>query len=293
MSAVATRRALLLAAGASGLAGCVGMPVVGGVPGATDTEARKLLSACAEAHGWDAWKSIRDISVSYEGEWYSLVKKLQPELVDDRYRQRSQERIIPALPLTAQQHAGPAGGKFVLRGAASVEVRYDDKPATDGALISASALVADAYRMFLTAPFMFMDAPGSAAMSEPQWLGGRRHAVLLLRRNPGLGWPGEDRVALFIDEETKQLHKLRFTIDALDSTKGAVVEVELSAHRRMHGVLWPTQFFERIRTPVPMLPAHRWWMTGLDINRGLQAGDFARGRFSARAATPAQPLPAS
>ena len=92
MSAVSTRRALLLAAGASGLAGCVGMPVVGGVAGATGTEARKLLEACAKAHGWDAWKGIRDISVSYEGEWYSLVKRLQPELVDDRYRQHKNNK---------------------------------------------------------------------------------------------------------------------------------------------------------------------------------------------------------
>ena len=283
-----TRRRVLAAAGAGALTGCAGVPVAGHQDAG---DAQTLLRACAEQHGWDAWRRVRDISVSYDGEWYDLVKRLQPELVDERYRKQSQERIVPGLPLVAQQHQGPGGVKFVLRTGADVVVRYDDQPATNPAAVAASALVADAYRMFLTAPFMFMASAADAGVAEPQWLGGRRHQVVVLRLQPGLGWAGADRIALFIDEATRVLRRLRFTIDALDSTKGAVVEVDLDAHRRLHGVLWPTHFFERIRRPVPLLPAHRWQMTGLDINRGLSAQDFADGRFSALAAAPAQTLP--
>jgi hypothetical protein len=287
------RRSLLAAGAAALTTGCVGIPLADRLSTSRGTE---LLRACARAHGDDAWKGVRDISVSYEGQWYGLVARLQPELVDERYRKQSQERILPGVPLVAQQHQGPGGEKFVLRQAseragtsAQIQVRYDGTPSPDADRVAASALVADAYRMFLTAPFMF-GADSMPAMSEAQWLDGRRMQVVVVRCQPGLGWDGHDRVALFVDDESFVLRRVRFTIDALPSTKGAVVEVDLDGHRRIDGVLWPTQFFERIRTPVPMLPAHRWWMTGLDVNRGLSAADFRDARFSARAARPAKPL---
>ena len=287
------RRSLLAAGAAALTAGCAGIPTADRL---SSSRGGELLRACARAHGDDAWKGVRDISVSYDGQWYRLVTRLQPELVDERYRKQSEERILPAMPLVAQHHRGPGGEKFVLRqraerggSDAQIQVRYDGAPSQDADRVAASALVADAYRMFLTAPFMF-GADSAPAMSDPQWLDGRLMQVVVVRCQPGLGWDGHDRVAMFIDDESFVLRRLRFTIDALPSTKGAVVEVDLDGHRRIDGVLWPTQFFERIRTPVPMLPAHRWWMTGLDVNRGLSAADFRDGRFSARAAKPAKAL---
>ncbi len=275
------------AAAAAAMVGCTGLPVADRLSG---SRARELLLACARAHGLDAWKRIRDISVSYDGDWYSLVGRLQPELVDERYRKRSQERILPGVPLTAQHHEGPGGSKFVLRRGSAIQVHYDGIASRDNERVAASALVADAYRMFLTAPFMLGGEGSLPELAEPQWLNGRRNHVVVVPLQPGLGWDGQDRVAMFIEEDTSLLRRLRFTIDALPSTKGAVVEVDLDSHRRIDGVLWPTQFFERIRTPVPMLPAHRWSMTGLDTNRGLTVADFADARFSARAAAPAKPL---
>lgn len=295
------RRSVLAASAAALTAGCVGIPTADRLAASRGAE---LLRACARAHGDDAWKAVRDISVSYEGQWYGLVVRLQPELVDERWRKQSEERILPGVPLVAQHHRGPGGEKFVLRqggerseraGAATsqiasqIQVRYDGAPSADAERVAASALVADAYRMFLTAPFMF-GAESAPALAEPQWLDGRRMQVVVVRCQPGLGWDGDDRVALFVDDESFVLRRVRFTIDALPSTKGAVVEVDLDGQRRIDGVLWPTQFFERIRTPVPMLPAHRWWMTGLDVNRGLSAADFRDARFSARAARPAKAL---
>ncbi len=280
---------MLAASAAALVSGCVGIPVVDRL---SATRGAELLRACARAHGEEAWKGVRDISVSYEGQWYGLVARLQPELVDERYRKQSQERILPGVPLVAQQHRGPGGDKFVLRQGSQIQVRYDSAATApaDADRVAASALVADTYRMFLTAPFVFLGESAAPAMSEPQWLDGRRMQVVVVRCQPGLGWDGDDRIALFIDDESFVLRRVRFTIDALPSTKGAVVEIDLDGHRRIDGVLWPTQFFERIRTPVPMLPAHRWWMTGLDINRGLTAADFRDARFSAKAARPARAL---
>jgi hypothetical protein len=284
----AGRRGIVALAGTALLGGCTGMPLA---DSGAESRARDRLRALRRAHGGDeAWKGVRDIAVAYDGEWYSIVKRLQPELVDDRYRKTSQERIVPGVPLTAQEHEGPGGRKFVLRRGSEIVVRYDGKPAADADRIAASALVADAYRMFLTAPFMVGSDALVPALGEPQWIDARRCDVVVVNLRPGLGWDGSDRVALFVEQETSILRRLRFTIDALPSTKGAVVEVDLDGHRRIGELLWPTQFFERIRTPVPMLPAHRWWMTGLDLNRGLSAGDFREARFSAKASVPAKAL---
>jgi 16S rRNA G966 N2-methylase RsmD len=60
-------------------------------------DAQRLLIESAEAHGLQAWQEIKDISVSYSGEWASLVTRLQPVLIDASYRQRSQERLILSL----------------------------------------------------------------------------------------------------------------------------------------------------------------------------------------------------
>ena len=57
------------------------------------------------------------------------------------------------------------------------------------------------------------------------------------------------------------------------------------------GVMWPTHFYETVVRPFPGLPAHDFSLSGLDLNRGLTAADFAGGRFSALAARPAAALP--
>ncbi len=287
-SGLVSRRALLLAAPLA-MAGCVGVPKV--ASSGTAAQARSALEACIDMHGGAAWQSLRDISVSYDGNWYSIVQRVQPVLVDAQFRKSSQERLIVKTDVMAQQHTGPGGTKVVTRIGQSTKVWYNNVAAADAEVVGSAALVADAYRMFLTAPFMFQDQLAQAEHGGSDKLDGREHTIVLLTRKPGLGWDQADRFALYIDVQSKRLSRVRFTIDALASTRNAVVEVDFAGHRLMHGVLWPTQFFERIRTPLPLLPAHRWWMTGLDINRGLRSTDLLASSFSAAAAAPAQALP--
>jgi hypothetical protein len=79
-------------------------------------EARALLQKSAEAHGLAAWLQIRDLSVSYVGEWRSLVTRLQPTLIDPDFRQASEERLLLSpQPIYAQHHQGPKGSKQVVR----------------------------------------------------------------------------------------------------------------------------------------------------------------------------------
>lgn len=266
-----------------------------GIPQASgqfeELSARALLKRSAEAHGLAAYQQIKDLNVSYSGEWYGLVSRIQPGLIDAGFRQASQERtLLKSAPLTGQNHQGAQGSKQVIRAAGSVQVYYNNAPSTDKEALAAAALVADAYRMFLTGPFYFLDNNLSLEMAEGETVDGRACEALLAVRRPGHGWSAEDRYLLFIDRENHLLRRVRFTMEGLDSTKGAIVEVDFFDHQNIAGVIWPTRFFERLRKPIPNLPVHDWRLTGLDVNRGLSEADISGSVFSAKAATPAQAI---
>jgi hypothetical protein len=104
-------------------------------------EARALLQKSAEAHGLAAWLQIRDLSVSYVGEWRSLVTRLQPTLIDPDFRQASEERLLlDPQPIYAQHHQGPKGSKQVVRTASEVNVFYNGTPSNDRDVQAAAAL---------------------------------------------------------------------------------------------------------------------------------------------------------
>lgn len=253
--------------------------------------ARAVLQKSAEAHGLTAFRKIEDLNVGYGGEWYSLVKVLQPTLIDADFRQGSQERIIfKGGQLIGQHHVGPKGTKQVIRRSGDIQVFYNDAPAGDRDVLAAAALVADGYRMFLTGPFYFLDGNLSLETGENETVEGRACTTLVAVRRPGHGLSAEDRYLLFIDAENQLLRRIRFTMEGLESTQGAVAEVDFFDHKEIAGVIWPTRFYERLRKPIPNLPVHDWRLIGLDINRGLNAADISGPTFSARAAESARPI---
>lgn len=254
-------------------------------------EARALLDASAQAHGVAAFRQLRDVNVSYDGEWRTLVQKLQPVLVDASFRKSSEERLILGRErIIGQRHSGPGGVKHVVRQAASVQVDYNGQPSRDNDVLAAAALVADAYRMFLTGPMHFLEGNASLALAGTGVVEGRACDLLLAVRRPGHGPSAEDRYLLFIDRQDRLLRRVRFTMEGLAATQGAVVEVDFFDHREIAGVRWPTRFFERIRKPIPLLPVHAWRLTGLDVNRGYAVSDISGRNFSGRATDPARAL---
>ena len=60
------------------------------------------------------------------------------------------------------------------------------------------------------------------------------------------------------------------TLSGLDSNRGPEVDVTFRKFKNIDGVLWPTDFDERIRSPLK-LHAHNWKLRGLESNRGLSA----------------------
>lgn len=309
------RRRLLAAAGLSAalplLASGCASPLPGVATGGDDAAARALFDAACSAHGLAAWRRIHDLNLTYEGEWRALVPRLQPELVDAGFRGRSEERVLRGAGLVAQLHSGPAGHKQVVRRrgsngseAGDLTVAYNGQPTTHKAARDAAALVVDGYLLFLLGPLALADReatgqPLTLRLAEPEDVDGRRCDALALRLAPGLGFAAVDQLILFIDRETRLMRRVRFSLEGLESTQGAVAEVDVWDHQRAHGVMWPTRFHERLRRPIPGLPVHDWRLTGLDIDRGYEAADLSGpgafepdGRnFTGLAARPATPWP--
>lgn len=255
-------------------------------------DAVALLQKSATAHGLDAWEKIQDISASYKGEWSGLVSKLQPVLIDAGFRQQSEERIILSQPLTiAQIHIGPEGSKQVTRSDRDIVVIYNGDSNNNSEKIAAAALVADGYRLFLTGPFYFLGGNHHLERAGSAEVNGRQCDSLLVIRRPGHGQSEEDHYLLYIDRENHLLRRVRFSMEGLESTRGAIAEVDFFDHQEIAGVIWPTRFYERLLKPIPYLSIHHWQLTGLDVNRGmthdmLLVKDFKETRASA----PAKPL---
>ena len=257
-----------------------------------DPQAEALLLRAAERHGLAAWQNLRDVSVAYSGEWAWLVPSLQPELIDAGFRQKSEERLILGQDwLVGQQHQGPQGSKQVRRSASTINVAYHGEPSGDPTVAAAAALVADGYRLFLTGPFYFLTGNAVLALAGSETVDGRLCDRIVALRRPGLGLSAEDRFMLWVDRDDGRLRRVRFSLEGLASTQGAIAEVDFISHRTVGGVLWPVRFIERLKKPIPNLPVHDWQVVGLDLDRGLTAAEMGVAGFSGKAAPPAQPLP--
>lgn len=294
----------LLPAVLGALGGCATAPADPPVPEieASDPAAVALLGDAAAAHGLPGWRRVRDLNVSYRGEWRALIGRLQPELVDARFRISSQERLLPADGLIAQAHIGPGGHKQVVRRQNGpdgrppglVEVWYNGTPTADTPLRHAAALVADGYRLFLLGPLALIDQPGlKLRLAGLEQVGDHACERLVVRLAPGLGFAPADQLVLCIDRRTRLMRRVRFTLEGLNSTRGAVAEVDTMDFQNIHGVEWPTRFHERLRKPIPLLPVHDWQLTGLDINRGWSARDIEGAQFEGVAKGAAKALPGS
>ncbi len=255
------------------------------------------------AHGLTAFLQLNDVNVSYAGHWRRLVGLVQPVLVDSGFRGGSEERLLLREGIIAQSHSGPKGHKQVVRIAAqdgsSTHVWFNGEEAHDTDRIDAAALVAEAYSLFLLGPLMLQvnERPrreiealmaGAAELTQS----GQAHPcdVLGVRITPGLGNSESDQLALYIDRESRLMRRVRMTLNGLESTRGALVDIDTFEHRSLHGINWPTAFHERLLRPAP-LDVHVWRLTGLDIDRGESPADLSGSVFSGKALQPAAPLP--
>jgi hypothetical protein len=281
----------LLAAMIGLLAGCASPQISTREIRKSEPRAKALLNESQRAHGRTAFAKVRDLSVRYDGRWASIGPRFQPVLADTTFRRSSEERLVVGQRIHAQDHSGPAGRKLVVRSPGRVSVAYNGALSEDAEVKRAAALVADAYTLFLLGPLYF-DRPGVTLASHGEAIVDKAvcDEVLAVLR-PGFGEAREDRVILSIDRASKQLRRLRMTLNGLESTRGAEVDVTFRDFRRIGGILWPTDFDERIRVPFD-LHAHHWRILGLELNRGFRAADLTPDGLKGRASAPTPALPA-
>ncbi|MEM8962856.1 MAG: hypothetical protein AAGD38_15330 [Acidobacteriota bacterium] len=252
------------------LTGCsTTLPTWQAAPAAPD-QAAELLATAVAAHGGDAYGELSNVAVSYDGFWGRLVPRLQPILSDTKFRRASEERYWPREQRVWQRHEGPDGIKTVIRGPNDeVAVRYftsDEEREGSTDEHAASALVADAYTLFLFGPSYIEHHAQALSLLEPGIEDGKSYPRILARLSPGFGLSEEDRVALWFDPDTDRLFRVHFSIDGFESTQGATVDVTFSDYREIGGYYWPTHFRERVRAPVRAF-AHEWRTVGLDVER--------------------------
>lgn len=285
-----SRRRFLIGAAALPLVGC-GTPLPLATAPRPDPGAEALLAETVQAHGGAAFAAVKDISIAYTGGWRPLIGRIQPEVVDESFRGPSEERLIPGAGIVAQAYTGPAGRKHVFwqRGTREIGVWYNGQPDTRPGTLDASALVAEAYGLFLLGPLWVAGRGLAVERAGSQRVDGRLLDLLHVWLRPGLGRVDADRATLFIDRSTRITHRMQFTLEGAAGTRGAVAYVDTYDHERREGVLWPMRSYEEVVHPI-RLPAHDWRIAGLDLNRGFTADELRGPAFSGRAAAPARPV---
>ncbi len=256
---------------------------------ASEPAALKLLAESQQAHGKAAFEKINDLNVSYDGTWFEIVTRIQPVLTDKTFRKTSQERTLFRESFIAQQHSGDAGTKTIIKDGSRMFVANNGTVNNNPATIAASNLVLEAYQLFLY-PAFYVQRASWVETAGTDSVNGFDCDLLLAVMRPGIGNATEDRVLLYIDQKEKLVRRVRLTLEGTETTKGAVVDVDFNQFVEIAGVKWPSKFYEALVSPFRGLPAHDFWLTGLDINRGLTKADFANGKFSDAAKKPASKI---
>lgn len=231
-------------------------------------DGRQLLTTAARKQG-NELNRYREVTVGYDGEWSTFPKLTQHVLVDPDFRGSSEERYQPARGLVVQTHRGKGGEKAVQRvRGESIDVSYAGEANVDGDVKAAAAFVADAYAMFLFGSSWLLDQGQEFRYLGTGEVSGNVCELVEIILTPGLGLADRDRVIAFIDAETGLLRRVHFTMNGLESTQGAQVDVTFDEFlTASDGSVWPTHFVEMIRRPVNT-KAHEWWTTSLSLDGG-------------------------
>lgn len=229
-----------------------------------DTEAARILQESSK-RGGDPWQRLRQIEVTYEGEWSRFAQRMQPVLVDSGYRKDSTETFTPSLKKVLQIHRGAEGTKRVLRTPDKIQVSRNGTAIVDKDELEAAALVADAYAMFTFGSSVLRERGTDWHVIGKRQLNGEQCHLVAGTFRPGFGMSDADGVIAWIGEKSKRLLRLQFTLNGLAATAGADVDVTFGDFQPgPYGTEWPRHFVERIRRPLDV-KAHEWRMTGLKV----------------------------
>lgn len=227
---------------------------------------KALLERSARSQGNDL-RRYREVKVAYDGTWSSFPKLTQKVLVDADFRETSEEVYFPAVGKVKQIHRGPGGQKTVVRSRPdAISVSYEGRVNEDSEVKAAAALVADAYTMFLFGSSWLLKHGSEFSYLGQRDVEGVACDLVAVTLRPGLGVAERDRAVAWLDGESGVMRRVTFTLNGLDSTQGAEVDVTFDDFlTASDGSLWPGYFLEMIRRPVNTR-AHEWRATSLVVD---------------------------
>jgi len=248
------------------LASCSSLPVPGQASAvAPSDEARKLMKQSAAAHG-DPWKKYREVEVAFVGEWTVLASRLQPVVTDPGFRKSSVETYHPRTGRVRQVHTGPMGTKTVERKRPEIRVAFNGADSSDPEVLDAAALVVDAYKSFVFGTSWLLREGADFKLIGERTLDGESCHLVAGRLSPGFGNSAEDHFIVWIGRESSLMKRIQISLNGLESTRGADVDVIFSDFRKAaDGSVWPAYFLESIQRPL-VAKAHEWRMTSLKLN---------------------------
>jgi len=248
------------------IASCSSLPLPGPrVISRSNKSAAEVLEKSAILQG-DPWKNYRCVEVAYQGKWSMLATKLQPVLSDPDFRKSSFEIYQPRLLQVSQVHSGPQGTKRVLRKNRSTEVGFNGTQSNDRDVIAAAALVSDAYTIFLFGPSWLSANGRDFHFLRERTLDEEPCQLVAGRLAPGIGSATADHFIAWIGKNSGLMKRFQFSLNGLDSTRGADVDVTFSEHwKAKDGSIWPAHFIEYIQRPI-LAKAHDWRMTALTLD---------------------------
>jgi hypothetical protein len=226
--------------------------------------ATEILKQAARQQG-NPWRNYQRVQVAYNGEWSTIAVKVQPVLTNPEFRKSSVEIYQPRLNRVTQVHTGPMGTKQVIRQLAKTQVTFNAKPA-DAEATAAAGLVADAYKIFLFGPSWLTVHGRDLRLLPDRTLDGEKCHLVAGRLSPGIGTATADDFIAWIGQDSRLMRRFQFTLNGLDVTRGADVDVTFSEHwKAPDGSIWPGHFVEYIQRPIHA-KAHDWRMTSLTLN---------------------------
>lgn len=263
-------------------------------PGNVDVETAQpdgdaLFMQTFNAHGGERIDQLRDVSLGIDGQWKSLIKKIQPLVTDFNYRVKSEERLLPAQGVYTALYTGPGGTKKVVRTPDETRVYYNGVESTDSDVVQSSSLTAESFLLFLLGPLALADRATGFTRLEDGHAKGKTWYRIYRELEPGLGESARDEVVLWIDPETRYTWRINITLEGFRSTKGAHVDVTYLDYVQRDGFVLPSRFFERVLAPIG-IDAHAWSLTGLDLNRGFGFDEIDGEVYTGEAARAANPL---
>jgi hypothetical protein len=248
------------------LSSCSNLPIPGAISANRSSgNAEAVLRESALRHG-DPWKHHQRVQVNYEGEWTMIATQVQPILTDKGFRKSSVETYQPRIGKIRQLHSGPQGEKEVIRQRPQSTVTFNGTRSTNPEVKDAAALVADAYTVFLFGSSWLIANGSDFRLLDDRSLDGENCRLVAGRLSPGLGVAKEDYFIAWIGDKSKLMKRFQFSLNGMESTRGADVDVTFSEHwKSSEGSTWPGHFLEYIQRPI-LAKAHDWRMTSLSID---------------------------